>query len=56
MLVIAWNARITGGRWPLPAGGPTIRYPQLDPAWAFDFDDPGELARRLPRLAALYLH
>ncbi|PWI15031.1 hypothetical protein DI272_13285 [Streptomyces sp. Act143] len=55
MLVIAWNAHITATGDQLPAGGPTIRYPQLDPTWAFDFDDSDEMARRLPRLAALYL-
>ncbi|MFC7267263.1 DUF4240 domain-containing protein [Streptomyces lutosisoli] len=55
MLGIAWNAHITATGDQLPAGPPTIRYPQLDPAWAFDFDDSDEMARRLPRLAALYL-
>lgn len=40
----------------LPEGRtPTIRYPHQDPAWNFDFSDSGEIARRLPRLAALYL-
>ncbi len=28
-------------------------YPDLDPAWEFDFDDQAELERRLPKLAAL---
>lgn len=55
MLGIAWNAHITATGDQLPAGAPTIRYPELDPAWAFDFDDSDEMARRLPRLAALYL-
>lgn len=55
MLVIAWNAHITATGDQLPAGAPTIRYPQLDPAWNFDFSDSDEMARRLPRLAALYL-
>jgi hypothetical protein len=27
----------------------------VDPAWDFDFDDPTEMKRRLPRLAALFL-
>ncbi|MGO4633833.1 DUF4240 domain-containing protein [Streptomyces sp. 2RAF24] len=31
MLVIAWNAHITATGDQLPAGRPTIRYPQLDP-------------------------
>lgn len=39
----------------LPANPPTIRYRELDPTWNFDFDDYDEMARRLPRLAALYL-
>ncbi|WP_137990947.1 DUF4240 domain-containing protein [Streptomyces vilmorinianum] len=55
MLGIAWNAHITATGDQLPAGPPTIRYSQLDPAWAFDFSDSDEMARRLPRLAALYL-
>jgi hypothetical protein len=29
-----------------------IRYPELDPAWDFDFDDQTEMTRRLPRLTA----
>lgn len=55
MLGIAWNAHITATGDQLPTGPPSIRYPHLDPAWAFDFDDSDEMARRLPRLAALYL-
>jgi len=39
----------------LPHRAVTIRYPQLDPAWGFDFDDRAEMTRRLPRLAALFL-
>lgn len=31
----------------------TIRDPELDPEWDFDFDDRTEMRRRLPRLAAL---
>jgi len=34
----------------------TIRYPELDPAWDFDFDDRTEMTRRLPRLSALYVY
>jgi hypothetical protein len=37
----------------LPPRAPTSRYPELDPEW--DFDDPAEMTRRLPRLAALFL-
>ncbi|MFF0598593.1 DUF4240 domain-containing protein [Streptomyces antibioticus] len=55
MLVIAWNAHISATGDQLPARPGTIRYPELDPAWNFDFDDRGEMTRRLPRLAALYL-
>ncbi|WP_329427817.1 hypothetical protein [Streptomyces sp. NBC_01268] len=55
MLVVAWNAHITATGDQLPAGRPTTRYPQPDPASAFAFDDSDEMARRLPRLAALYL-
>ncbi|MDX3524851.1 MULTISPECIES: DUF4240 domain-containing protein [Streptomyces] len=55
MLGIAWNAHIMATGDQLPADSPTIRYPQLDPAWAFNFDDSDEMTRRLPRLAALYL-
>ena len=33
----------------------TIRYPELDPAWDFDFGDRSEMKWRLPRLAALCL-
>jgi hypothetical protein len=54
-LSIAWEAhrRATGGER-LPAGSFSVRYPELDQAWNFDFDDMAEMRRRLPRLAALY--
>lgn len=55
VLSIAWNAHLTATGEQLPAGAFTIRYPELDSAWSFDFDDRDEMARRLPRLAALYL-
>ncbi|MEU9858038.1 DUF4240 domain-containing protein [Streptomyces sp. NPDC047974] len=55
MLVIAWNAHITAAGDRLPPDTLTICYPQLDPAWNFDFSDSDEMARRLPRLAALFL-
>jgi hypothetical protein len=54
MLSIAWNAHRTATGQGLPAGACTIRYPDLDPAWNFDFDDREEMARRLPGLTALY--
>ncbi|MFE3072963.1 DUF4240 domain-containing protein [Streptomyces sp. NPDC059247] len=54
MLGIAWHAHVTATGEP-PAGAPAIRYPPLDPTWAFDFGDSEEIARRLPRLAALHL-
>jgi hypothetical protein len=38
----------------LPRGTFTIRYPELDPDWGFDFDDRAEVTRRLPRLGALF--
>ncbi|RST09060.1 DUF4240 domain-containing protein [Streptomyces sp. WAC07149] len=55
VLGIAWNAHLTATGDRLPAGSATIRYPEPDPAWDFDFDDHDEMGRRLPRLAALYL-
>ncbi|MEU6071569.1 MULTISPECIES: hypothetical protein [Streptomyces] len=55
MLGIAWNAHISATGDQLLASPPTIRYPELDPTWNFDFDDLNEMTRRLPRLAALYL-
>ncbi|MFG2480844.1 DUF4240 domain-containing protein [Streptomyces fagopyri] len=54
-LSIVWNAHITATGEQLPGDAFTIRYPDLDPGWNFDFDDRGEMTRRLPRLAALYL-
>jgi hypothetical protein len=55
VLSIAWNAHVaaTGGQ--LPADAFTAHCPELDSAWNFDFDDRGETARRLPRVAALCL-
>ncbi|MBY8842906.1 hypothetical protein [Streptomyces sp. SP2-10] len=55
VLGIAWDAHVQATGDQLPADAFTIRYPQLDPAWAFDFDGEGEMARRLPRLAACCL-
>ncbi|GAA4956114.1 hypothetical protein HD597_001661 [Nonomuraea thailandensis] len=54
MLGAAYSAyeKATGER--LPQGSYTIRYPDLDPEWSFDFEEGDELDRRLPRLAALY--
>jgi hypothetical protein len=54
-LGIAWNAHATATGKQLPDDAFTIRYPQQDPAWNFDFDDGSEMTRRLPRLSALYL-
>lgn len=56
VLGIAWNAHLKATGEQLPAGAFSIRYPALDPDWGFDFDDRDELARRLPRLTALYAH
>ncbi|QWA25807.1 DUF4240 domain-containing protein [Streptomyces osmaniensis] len=54
VLGIAWDAHIAATGNQLPADGPKTQYPQLDPDWNFSFDDRGEMARRLPRLAALF--
>ncbi|MEU9661705.1 DUF4240 domain-containing protein [Streptomyces chartreusis] len=54
VLGIAWNAHIAATGNQLPADQPKIQYPELDPDWNFSFDDRGEMARRLPRLAALF--
>ncbi|MGW1763732.1 DUF4240 domain-containing protein [Streptomyces sp. NPDC002073] len=53
-LALVWHAHRARTGTDLPAGTCTIRYPALDPAWDFDFDDTAELARRLPALSALY--
>lgn len=53
-LSIAWHAHLSVTGHEIPATVPTARYSDLDPGWDFDFDDSDELARRLPRLAALY--
>lgn len=53
-LAIAFDAYPAATGRPLPDDAFTIDYPDLDPAWSFDFDDCAEMARRLPRLAALY--
>ncbi|MBC3840900.1 DUF4240 domain-containing protein [Streptacidiphilus sp. 4-A2] len=53
-LGIAWNAHKAATGEQLPPGSFSIRYPKLDPAWAFDFDDRKEVDRRLPRLSALF--
>lgn len=55
VLGIAWNAHLKATGEQLPRGAGVIRYPDLDPDWGFDFDDETEMARRLPRLGALYL-
>ncbi|MFF2382636.1 DUF4240 domain-containing protein [Streptomyces sp. NPDC058108] len=54
MLSIVWNAHRKATGQELPADAFTIRYPDLDPAWDFNFDDREEMARRLPALTALY--
>ena len=54
-LYIAYSAyrKATGEEFPLRVS--TIRYPELDPGWDFDFDDRAELKRRLPHLATLLI-
>lgn len=54
-LSVVWDAHLTATGETLPDDAFTIEYPELDPAWDFDFDDQSEMRRRLPRLAALYL-
>ncbi|MGY0065326.1 DUF4240 domain-containing protein [Streptomyces sp. QTS137] len=54
-LSVVWNAHVMATGKQLPDDAFTIRYPELDPTWDFDFDDRGEMTRHLPRLAALYL-
>ncbi|MDT7787524.1 MAG: hypothetical protein QOF58_5943 [Pseudonocardiales bacterium] len=53
-LNIAWNAHLAATGMKLPEDAFTIRYPELDPDWDFEFDDSAELAARLPRLSALF--
>jgi Protein of unknown function (DUF4240) len=55
ILGIAWTAYRQATGEELPAGAFSVRYPDLDPAWDFDFDDTAEIRRRLPKLAALFL-
>ncbi|MEW1686514.1 DUF4240 domain-containing protein [Streptomyces sp. NPDC091265] len=54
LLGVAWDAyrEVTGED--LPEDSFTVEYPALDPEWDFDFDDEEQMARRLPRLDALY--
>jgi hypothetical protein len=52
-LSIAWNAHQKATGEALPADAFTIRYPDVDPAEDFDFDDHQEMSRRLPALTAL---
>ncbi|MFJ3924760.1 DUF4240 domain-containing protein [Streptomyces sp. NPDC090022] len=52
-LGIAWAAYRSATGQQIPDGAFGISYPALDPDWGFDFDDEREMARRLPRLAAL---
>ncbi|QMU77784.1 DUF4240 domain-containing protein [Streptacidiphilus sp. PB12-B1b] len=52
-LAIAWNAHLAATGAHIPRGSCAVRYPALDPAWGFDFDDAAEMSRRLPRIAAL---
>ncbi|CAL9644227.1 DUF4240 domain-containing protein [Streptomyces cellulosae] len=54
-LSIVWDAHVRATGRQLPDDAFTIRYPELDTGWNFSFDEHAEMARRLPRLSALYL-
>jgi hypothetical protein len=54
-LSIVWKAHIVATGKHLPDDAFTIRYPELDPTWDFDFGNHSEIAHRLPRLAGLYM-
>ncbi|MFI9771899.1 DUF4240 domain-containing protein [Streptomyces sp. NPDC052415] len=54
ILTIVWNAYQSATGSQPPDGNVTIRYPDLDPEWDFDFDDYERIAAKLPRIAALY--
>jgi len=54
MLGFAWRAYTKATGEQMPEDASSVSYPDLDPAWDFDFDDRTEMARRLPRLTALY--
>lgn len=45
-LSIGWNAYETATGTELPGDAFTINYPELDPAWNFDFGDHSEVAAR----------
>ncbi|MFD0432047.1 hypothetical protein ACFQ60_47160 [Streptomyces zhihengii] len=51
---MAWDAYKAATGTELPDDCITITYPDLDPAWNFDFDDHSQIGARLPRIAALY--
>ena len=53
ILEVAREALLATGEQ-MPEDASSVSYPDLDPAWDFDFDDRAEMARRLPRLTALY--
>jgi hypothetical protein len=53
-LYIASQAYRAAAGEELPGRASGIEYPELDPEWDFSFDDHAEMARRLPRLAALF--
>jgi hypothetical protein len=54
VLGVAWNAYQPTIGSELPPDAYRIRYPDLDPAWDFDFNDEAEMRSRLPRLTSLY--
>lgn len=54
MIGVAWQAHRAATGQELPRDDDALPFPDLDPAWDFDFDDHAEMRRRLPGLASLY--
>lgn len=52
-LYIAMRAYKAATGEELPADAFTVRYPEPDAGWDFDYDDRAKMERRLPRLTAL---
>ena len=54
ILSVAWTAHRAATGQDQPVNRNRTPYPDLDPAWDFDFDDEAEMRRRLPRLASRF--